>query len=125
MHSRKWHDVSILCFAYSEHVVTSYPENSFHHKVPDDLVPLTTKATHGLVSPEEFVLPSLSSLWTEDAYNAFTLTGVTFPDPSSKSKVRVPKDAPDSPAKDLPPVQEKAFTETTKDPKNESGCSIQ
>lgn len=96
--------------------------NRFHHKVPDDLIPLTTKATHGLVSPEEFTLPPKSSLWTEDAYNAFTLTGVTFPDPASKSKG---KDPPDSPAKDLPPVEEKAFKETTKDPKNESGCILQ
>jgi hypothetical protein len=87
------------------------------------LIPLTTKATHGLVSPEEFSMPAKSILWTQDAYDAFTLTNVTFSDSSSKSKGT--KDATDSPTKDLPPVEEKAFKESTKDPKNESGCSIQ
>lgn len=49
---------------------------SFHQKVPVDCPPLETKATHGLVAPEEFQLPTLNELWNSDAYFAFDIAVV-------------------------------------------------
>ena len=68
-------------------------------------------------------MPTLDSLWTQDAYDAFTLVpNVNFGD-ASKSKEG--KKGKESPAEELPPVNEKAWKEGTKDPKNESGCVLQ
>jgi len=93
----------------------------FHQKVSEELIPLQTKATHGLVTPEDFSLPSLNALWNKEAYDAFVLTDVTFGDKKQESKDTGKSDKKE----ELPPVAEKAYTETTKDPKNESGCLIQ
>lgn len=66
-------------------------------------------------------MPPMSPLWTQQAYDAFTLVpNVNFTDPKSKSKKEK-----DSPSKDLPPVDEKVWKEATRDPKNESGCVLQ
>ena len=49
-------------------------ENGFiyHQKVPYDPVQLPTNAaTHGLVAPEVWEIPSVSPLWTAMAYAAF------------------------------------------------------
>ncbi|GIX84383.1 BRO1 domain-containing protein BROX, partial [Caerostris extrusa] len=48
-------------------------ENGFiyHQKIPAEPAPLEIKATYGLVSPEEFNLPSINILWTPVAYAAF------------------------------------------------------
>lgn len=94
---------------------------SFHHKVSEELVPLEKKATHGLVAPEGFEMPPMNALWTQEAYDAFTLVpNVNFTDPKSKGK----KDK-ESPNEELPPVDEKAWKEGARDPKNESGCILQ
>lgn len=38
-----------------------------------DLVPLETKASHGLVNPDPFVMPAINPIWSASAYDAFTL----------------------------------------------------
>lgn len=73
------------------------------------------------MAPEEFTIPTISSLWTHDAYDAFTLVpNVNFTDPKKKGKKEK-----ESPTEDLPPVDEKSWKESTRDPKNESGCVLQ
>lgn len=47
---------------------------SFHQKVPPDCPPLQLKATHGLVTPEEFTIPAIHELWTPKSYSAFDLS---------------------------------------------------
>lgn len=44
---------------------------SFHQKVPAEPLPLEIKATYGLVSPEDFKLPDINSMWTKVVYAAF------------------------------------------------------
>lgn len=46
----------------------------FHQKVPKDCPALELKATHGLVTPEDFSIPPLHELWTSTAYAAFDIT---------------------------------------------------
>ena len=47
-----------------------------------DCPSLELKATHGLVEPEEFILPELNELWTKESYSAFDLSkNITFKDP--------------------------------------------
>jgi len=43
----------------------------YHHKVPDDPPELELKATYGLVSPDEVLMPSPSPLWSPETYAAF------------------------------------------------------
>ena len=38
-----------------------------------ELVPLETKASHGLVNPDPFVMPAINPIWSTSAYDAFTL----------------------------------------------------
>ncbi|XP_015511859.2 BRO1 domain-containing protein BROX isoform X1 [Neodiprion pinetum] len=88
-------------------------ENGFiyHHKVPGDVPSLETKATYGLVSPVDFTMPAPNHLWSVPAYKSFVgaAGGAT-----GNTKEH-----------DLPPVQEEAVHQTTKEPKNESGCLLQ
>ena len=101
----------------------SIEPHRFHQKVPDELIPLEKKATHGLVAPEDFTMPPISPLWTQDAYDAFVLVpNVNFTDDKKGKKEKKEKD---SPVEELPPVQEKSWNEASKDPKNESGCVLQ
>lgn len=46
----------------------------FHQKVPLDLPNLELQATHGIVAPEPYTIPPISSLWTPFACSAFDLT---------------------------------------------------
>lgn len=39
------------------------------------------KATHGLVTPEDFSIPPINELWTSDAYLSFDLTRNITNDP--------------------------------------------
>lgn len=89
-------------------------ENGFiyHQKVPHDPPQLEEKATYGLVNPEDYIVPPISKLWTPVTYAAFN-------DITSKS------DSTKKPEKDLPPVKETPVHQTSKEPKNESGCSLQ
>lgn len=122
----------------------------FHQKVPKDCPPLEMKATHGLVTPEDFSMPALHELWTADAYTAFDITRNVNDPKVSRLKISIKllllivcmqkKDGKDSKKaaatstakesgskKDDPPVeeiQEKPIN-GSKDQKNESGCSIQ
>lgn len=45
--------------------------------MPIDCPPLESKATHGLVAPEEFTLPPLNELWNSEAYFAFDIAVVS------------------------------------------------
>jgi hypothetical protein len=47
---------------------------SFHQKVPKECPALELKATHGLVTPEEFIIPPIHELWTPVSYSAFDLS---------------------------------------------------
>lgn len=57
-------------------IIIIFITNSFHQKVPTDCPSLESKATHGLVAPEEFTLPTLNELWNSDAYFAFDIAVV-------------------------------------------------
>lgn len=71
MRKRKWIHVSIR----DNHLRGLFiPFYRFHQKVPTDCPSLELKATHGLVSPEEFTNPPLHELWTPEAYASFDLT---------------------------------------------------
>lgn len=52
----------------------------YHQKVPVDCPELVGKAMYGLVSAEQFILPSASPLWSPDAYAAFDITKAPMPD---------------------------------------------
>lgn len=101
----------------------------FHQKVPKDCPSLESlKATHGLVTPEDFSIPPLHELWTTTAYAAFDITR-NLSDPKKKDGKEAKKSL--SPAskdkKDDHPVEEikEKPINGSKDQKNESGCSIQ
>lgn len=83
----------------------------FHQKVPDDCAALETKATHGLVAPEEFHLPPLNDLWTSDAYFAFDIA-------VDQKKTQKEKEAA------IDDIKEKPIGQSL-DQQNESGCTIQ
>ncbi|XP_054723222.1 LOW QUALITY PROTEIN: BRO1 domain-containing protein BROX-like [Uloborus diversus] len=90
----------------------------FHQKVPADPLPLEIKATYGLVSPEDFTLPPINSLWTPVAYAAFDSAKLNPNDPAfSKSAQKAEGE--------IPPVKEVNVHQTGKDPKNNSGCVVQ
>ena len=89
----------------------------YHDKVPYDPPDLTIRdKTFGLVSPEPFVLPEMSPLWSAVAYAAFDVS----PPPTSQQKSPAAQKAEG----DLKPVKEVEFKQSEKDPKSESGCSI-
>lgn len=82
---------------------------SYHDTIPGEVPALDTKATFGLVSPIDFQMPTPNSLWNLGTYPS--LVGVS---PAKTSSER-----------DLPPVKEEAVHQTSKEPKNESGCTLQ
>ncbi|XP_070578223.1 BRO1 domain-containing protein BROX-like [Ptychodera flava] len=90
-------------------------ENGFiyFHKVPAEVPELEEKAMYGLVSPEEFPTPSISSSWTAETYNAFDLSRA----PSEKQKDKKKEE-------DIKPIKEADIAQTGKDPKNSSGCIV-
>ena len=77
--------------------------------MPEEVPVLDTKATFGLVSPIDFQMPTPNSLWNLGAYR--TLVGVK---PAKMDKEQ-----------NLSPVTEQPIHHSKKDPKNESGCSLQ
>ncbi|XP_058808931.1 BRO1 domain-containing protein BROX-like isoform X2 [Phymastichus coffea] len=83
----------------------------YHDPVPGEVPTLDTKATYGLVSPIDFKMPEPNSLWNLGIYKALT-GGMTNAEVSGKEQ-------------DLPPVKEEEIPQSNKDPKNESGCSLQ
>ncbi|XP_068084611.1 BRO1 domain-containing protein BROX [Anabrus simplex] len=95
-------------------------ENGFiyHQKVPADPPELEHKATYGLASPEEFTLPAPSVLWTPVTYAAFDDFRYSSNDPASSN-------AASKVEGELPPVMEAQVHHTTRDPKTESGCTLQ
>ncbi|KAK4324073.1 hypothetical protein Pmani_005258 [Petrolisthes manimaculis] len=90
----------------------------YHQKVPYDPSELELKATYGLVAPEDYTIPPHAPLWSPVTYAAFDLTKNNADDPASKSKTSQKVEG------DLPPVKEADIHQTTKDPKNNSGCSV-
>lgn len=60
----------------------------FHQKVSYDVTPLELKATYGLVSPEDFQMPPVNSMWVETTYKAFDLSmNVGVNDPANSVSV--------------------------------------
>ncbi|XP_064600582.1 BRO1 domain-containing protein BROX-like [Liolophura sinensis] len=89
----------------------------YHHKVPFDPPQLDLKPTYGLVSPVEFQPVPLSPLWSIDVYKKMDTKTAVKPDPREKEK---------KPEKEqtLPPVKEKEYPMSDKDPNTSSGCVI-
>jgi len=97
---------------------------SYHQKVAYDPPDLEIKdKTFGLVSPEEYSLPTTSSLWTPVAYAAFDISGNATAQKSKKEKEKEAKEAEDA-KKDLKPVKEVEVKQSDKDPQHESGCVV-
>ena len=95
-------------------------ENGFiyHQKVPYDPVKLPVNAqTHGLVAPEAYTIPSVSSLWTPMAYAAFDESKLAANDKTISKAVKKTEG-------DLKPLKEVPITENEKGSKNESGFTI-
>ncbi|XP_074596643.1 BRO1 domain-containing protein BROX-like [Brevipalpus obovatus] len=68
----------------------------FHHKLPLEVPKLELKATHGLVAPDEFKMPAISSYWTPFACTAFEQMLMTMMknlslDESPQGKEKSPK----------------------------------
>ena len=70
---------------------------------------MDTKATFGFVSPIDFQMQSHHPVWNLNVYR--TLSGLN---PAKLEKEQ-----------NLPPVKEDSIHQTTKDPKNASGCLLQ
>ncbi|EDO43006.1 predicted protein [Nematostella vectensis] len=87
-------------------------ENGFiyFHKIPEEPQELDMKATFGLASPQEFILPAPNAIWTE-AYAAFDATKAQPPQKRSAEG-------------DLNPVQESEDKGPVKPAKNSSGCVV-
>ncbi|XP_078398901.1 BRO1 domain-containing protein BROX [Cetorhinus maximus] len=85
-------------------------ENGFIYfqKVPPEAPQLELKANYGLVEPQSFELPVLSTQWTEEVYAAFDIT-------------RGPKD---DKAKDKKEEEVKPVKEPDMKPQRDTGCSI-
>ncbi|XP_076276702.1 BRO1 domain-containing protein BROX [Lasioglossum baleicum] len=81
----------------------------YHHTIPGEVPTLDTKATFGLVSPIDFAMQPHHPVWNSDVYNKLCSLN-----PASIEKEQ-----------NLPPVKEDAVHQSTKDPKNESGCILQ
>ncbi|XP_045617960.1 BRO1 domain-containing protein BROX [Procambarus clarkii] len=90
----------------------------YHQKVPYDPPELELKATYGLVSPDDYTLPPSAPLWTPVTYSAFDLTKNLADDPSANPKAAQKAEG------DLPTVKEADVHQTSKDHKNNSGCSV-
>lgn len=90
----------------------------YHQKVPYDPPELEIKATYGLVAPDDYTLPPMAPLWTPVTYSAFDLTKNLSQDESAKSKTAQKVEG------DLPPVKEADVHHSSKDHKNDSGCSL-
>jgi len=90
-------------------------ENGFiyHQMVPDKPNELELKATYGLASPEELVLPEMNEQWSEETYKAFDLT-LNKIDPKEKKKKEKEESGP------LPPVKEAEIPQSMK----QSVCSV-
>ncbi|XP_052767823.1 BRO1 domain-containing protein BROX-like [Mya arenaria] len=89
----------------------------YHQKVAYDPPILELKATYGLVSPEDYKPPELSPLWSLEVYKKMDAKMAPKPGP------QLPGEKEEKP-KDLPPVKEKEFPMSDKDPKNSSGCVL-
>lgn len=81
----------------------------YHHTVPGEIPTLDTKATYGLVSPIDFQMPSVNPIWNLDTYRL--LAGV--------AAAKIEKE------QNLPPVKEEVIHQSSKEPKNASGCILQ
>ena len=46
---------------------------SYYQKVPDALPEIPKQQVFGLATPEDFALPPLHPLWTEEVYAAFNI----------------------------------------------------
>ncbi|XP_015786372.1 BRO1 domain-containing protein BROX [Tetranychus urticae] len=68
----------------------------YHQKVHPDLPKLDLKATHGIVAPDNYIIPEISSLWTPFACTAFDLT-VPLRDLSIKDNKKPYEDGPSPP----------------------------
>ncbi|XP_071515463.1 BRO1 domain-containing protein BROX-like isoform X1 [Panulirus ornatus] len=90
----------------------------YHQKVPYDPPELELRATYGLVSPDDYTLPPAAPLWSPVTYSAFDLTKNLSEDPSANPKAAQKAEG------DLPPVKEVDVHQSTKDHKNDSGCSV-
>lgn len=91
-------------------------ENGFiyHQKVPDDPPELETKATYGLVSPEEYHLPPPAPLWE-----------CAFDNEAKLQSLKPDNGAATGPEKDLPKVVEIGADSKTESIKDDHGCMIQ
>ncbi|XP_048386790.1 BRO1 domain-containing protein BROX [Stegostoma tigrinum] len=85
-------------------------ENGFIYfqKVPPEAPQLELKANYGLVEPQSFELPALSSQWTQDVYTAFDIT----------------KGPKDDKAKDKKEEEVKPVKEPDLKPQKDTGCLI-
>ncbi|XP_047495791.1 BRO1 domain-containing protein BROX-like [Penaeus chinensis] len=90
----------------------------YHQKVPYDPPQLELRATYGLVSPDDYTLPPAAPLWSPVTYAAFDLTKNLAEDPGANSKSAQKAEG------DLPPVKEADIHQSSKDHKNNSGCSL-
>ncbi|KAM0729734.1 BRO1 domain-containing protein BROX [Formica fusca] len=81
----------------------------YHHTIPGEVPTLDTKATYGLVSPIDFQMPAPNSIWNLSTYKV--LAGI--------AAAKIEKE------QTLPPVKEEAIHQSSKEPKNESGCILQ
>ncbi|XP_060704400.1 BRO1 domain-containing protein BROX [Hemiscyllium ocellatum] len=85
-------------------------ENGFIYfqKVPQEAPQLELKANYGLVEPQSFELPALSSQWSQDVYTAFDIT----------------KGPKDDKAKDKKEEEVKPVKEPDLKPQKDTGCLI-
>ncbi|XP_020371445.2 BRO1 domain-containing protein BROX-like [Rhincodon typus] len=85
-------------------------ENGFIYfqKVPPEAPQLELKANYGLVEPQSFELPALSSQWSQDVYTAFDIT----------------KGPKDDKAKDKKEEEVKPVKEPDLKPQKDTGCLI-
>lgn len=100
-------------------------ENGFiyHQKVPPVAPDLELKATYGLVAPEEFTPPPCNAQWTVDVYKAFDISKI--PEKAEKPDEKSPPGKKDKKEEgDIPPVKEVDVNQSSKDPKNFSGCTV-
>lgn len=95
-------------------------ENGFiyHQKVPTTPPELELKATFGLASPEEFILPARNALWSPTAFAAFEGEKKNPFDPANSKSAQKAEG-------DLPPVKEAPVHQSNNAPKTSSGCVLQ
>jgi len=87
----------------------------FHQKVPAEGITLYSKATLGITTPEEFVPPTISPLWSEESYRAFDISSKDAKKDKSKKEV-----------KPIPEMKEKEIKiDPNQANKTESQCIIQ